>query len=115
MKKKKKPGEPEVSFRPFERGKPKVEFRPITYSGEPIVPPEKKKGITISPPSSFDKFNQRNAAETRRLFEGLASASYCSQLKKNGKDIGFRHVEAGPLVRSSFHAASSFDSIFKKL
>jgi lipoic acid synthetase len=26
--------------------------------------------------------------------------------KKFGYDIGFRHVESGPLVRSSYHAAS---------
>jgi lipoic acid synthetase len=34
-----------------------------------------------------------------------------NQLKNIGKKMGFRHVEAGPLVRSSFHAESSFDQI----
>lgn len=33
------------------------------------------------------------------------------QFKQAGEQIGFRHVEAGPLVRSSYHAASSFDKI----
>ena len=27
------------------------------------------------------------------------------RLRKNGESLGFRHVEAGPLVRSSYHAA----------
>jgi lipoic acid synthetase len=27
-----------------------------------------------------------------------------AELKRFGLDIGFRHVEAGPLVRSSYHA-----------
>ena len=34
-----------------------------------------------------------------------------NQFKMTGEEIGFRHVEAGPLVRSSFHAASSFERI----
>jgi len=34
------------------------------------------------------------------------------QFKQVGEAIGFRHVEAGPLVRSSYHAAASFDEIF---
>jgi lipoic acid synthetase len=29
-------------------------------------------------------------------------------LKKIGKELGFQQVEAGPLVRSSYHAAMSF-------
>jgi lipoic acid synthetase len=33
------------------------------------------------------------------------------QFKKNGEEMGFRHVEAGPLVRSSYHAGSSFENI----
>jgi len=32
-------------------------------------------------------------------------------LKKTGEEMGFCHVEAGPLVRSSFHAAESFYQI----
>jgi lipoic acid synthetase len=27
-----------------------------------------------------------------------------AELKQRGLDLGFRHVEAGPLVRSSYHA-----------
>jgi lipoic acid synthetase len=27
-----------------------------------------------------------------------------SDLKRAGMDLGFRHVESGPLVRSSYHA-----------
>jgi len=34
-----------------------------------------------------------------------------NQLKQIGEKMGFKHVEAGPLVRSSYHAASSFDKI----
>lgn len=34
-----------------------------------------------------------------------------NQFKKTGEELGFRHVEAGPLVRSSYHAGSSFDQI----
>jgi lipoic acid synthetase len=29
-------------------------------------------------------------------------------LKYEGEKMGFRHVESGPLVRSSYHAASQF-------
>lgn len=32
-----------------------------------------------------------------------------SQLQEAGLQIGFRHVEAGPLVRSSYHAAEQFE------
>ncbi len=35
------------------------------------------------------------------------------QLKQEGMSMGFKHIEAGPLVRSSYHAAVSFDE-FKK-
>ena len=31
------------------------------------------------------------------------------QLRRSGLDLGFNHVEAGPLVRSSYHAAEQFD------
>jgi lipoic acid synthetase len=27
-----------------------------------------------------------------------------ARIKQAGQDLGFRHVEAGPLVRSSYHA-----------
>lgn len=33
------------------------------------------------------------------------------QLKQTGEAMGFRHVEAGPLVRSSYHAASGFEQV----
>lgn len=33
-----------------------------------------------------------------------------NQLKRAGLEMGFAHVEAGPLVRSSYHADSSLDS-----
>ncbi len=33
------------------------------------------------------------------------------QFKLTGEKMGFRHVEAGPLVRSSYHAGSSFNQI----
>jgi lipoic acid synthetase len=33
------------------------------------------------------------------------------RLKQVGIDLGFLHVEAGPLVRSSYHAASGYDAI----
>ncbi len=33
------------------------------------------------------------------------------QFKTIGEEMGFRHVEAGPLVRSSYHADKSFDQI----
>jgi lipoic acid synthetase len=33
------------------------------------------------------------------------------QFKQAGEKMDFRHVEAGPLVRSSYHAGSSFDQI----
>jgi len=32
------------------------------------------------------------------------------ELAKKGRELGFRHVEAGPLVRSSYHAASHIPS-----
>jgi lipoic acid synthetase len=31
------------------------------------------------------------------------------QLRQSGLELGFVHVEAGPLVRSSYHAAEQFD------
>ena len=34
-----------------------------------------------------------------------------NQFKEDGIKMGFRHVEAGPLVRSSYHAGFSFDQI----
>lgn len=34
------------------------------------------------------------------------------QIKQAGENMGFLHVEAGPLVRSSYHAGSGFDLIF---
>jgi lipoic acid synthetase len=35
-----------------------------------------------------------------------------AQLKRTGEDeIGFKHVEAGPLVRSSYHAREQVESI----
>jgi len=37
-----------------------------------------------------------------------------NQFRKVGEELGFRHVEAGPLVRSSYHAGSSFDLISNK-
>jgi lipoic acid synthetase len=32
------------------------------------------------------------------------------ELARRGKDLGLRHVEAGPLVRSSYHASSHIPS-----
>jgi len=32
-----------------------------------------------------------------------------AQLRQSGLDLGFDHVEAGPLVRSSYHAAEQFE------
>src|SRR5436190_1676869 len=32
------------------------------------------------------------------------------QLRRAGERMGFRHVEAGPLVRSSYHAAESISA-----
>lgn len=34
-----------------------------------------------------------------------------ARLKEKGMAMGFRHIEAGPLVRSSYHAATCFDMI----
>ncbi|UCE06884.1 MAG: lipoyl synthase [bacterium] len=34
-----------------------------------------------------------------------------NQLRQAGEKMGIRHIEAGPLVRSSYHAASSFKGI----
>jgi lipoic acid synthetase len=31
------------------------------------------------------------------------------ELKRRGLEMGFRHVESGPLVRSSYHAAEQVD------
>jgi len=36
------------------------------------------------------------------------------ELKKQGLRMGFRHIEAGPLVRSSYHAAIGYESMIKK-
>lgn len=33
-------------------------------------------------------------------------------LKREGERLGFRHIESGPLVRSSYHAKAQFDYIF---
>jgi lipoic acid synthetase len=30
-----------------------------------------------------------------------------AELRRTGMEMGFRHVESGPLVRSSYHAASA--------
>ena len=30
-----------------------------------------------------------------------------AELKRRGYEMGFRHVESGPLVRSSYHAADA--------
>ena len=35
------------------------------------------------------------------------------ELAKIGKDLGFSHVEAGPLVRSSYHAEQQMESYQK--
>jgi lipoic acid synthetase len=48
--------------------------------------------------------------------EHLAIDRYVTQeefkrLKQVGMNLGFLHVEAGPLVRSSYHAASGYDAI----
>jgi len=32
-----------------------------------------------------------------------------NELRREGLQIGFAHVEAGPLVRSSYHAAEQFE------
>ena len=37
-----------------------------------------------------------------------------SQLKEEGRSVGFKHIEAGPLVRSSYHAAVGFDNFLNK-
>jgi len=34
-----------------------------------------------------------------------------TELKKEGERMGFRHVEAGPLVRSSYHAREQLASV----
>jgi lipoic acid synthetase len=34
-----------------------------------------------------------------------------AELKQIGQDLGFRHVESGPLVRSSYHAHKQVDSV----
>ena len=33
-----------------------------------------------------------------------------AELKREGERMGFRHVEAGPLVRSSYHARNQLDA-----
>ena len=33
-----------------------------------------------------------------------------AELKRRGYEMGFRHVESGPLVRSSYHAADAVES-----
>ncbi|MBC8183463.1 lipoyl synthase [candidate division KSB1 bacterium] len=37
-----------------------------------------------------------------------------TQLKEKGLSMDFKHVEAGPLVRSSYHAAVGFDNFLNK-
>jgi lipoic acid synthetase len=32
-------------------------------------------------------------------------------LKRKGLELGFEHIESGPLVRSSYHADEQFESI----
>jgi lipoic acid synthetase len=34
-----------------------------------------------------------------------------AELKAIGEDVGFRHVEAGPLVRSSYHARQQVEEL----
>ena len=41
--------------------------------------------------------------------ERYFSTDEFSQLKDAGRQIGFQHVEAGPLVRSSYHAAEQYE------
>ncbi len=40
--------------------------------------------------------------------ERYVTPSEFTELKEQGKKLGFIHVEAGPLVRSSYHAAMGF-------
>jgi lipoic acid synthetase len=37
-----------------------------------------------------------------------------AELKTIGEEIGFRHVEAGPLVRSSYHARGQVEEVGRK-
>jgi lipoic acid synthetase len=41
--------------------------------------------------------------------ERYLSPDEFTQLKEAGEGCGFRHVEAGPLVRSSYHAAEQYE------
>jgi lipoic acid synthetase len=34
-----------------------------------------------------------------------------AEIKEEGLDLGFRHVESGPLVRSSYHAHEQADAL----
>jgi lipoic acid synthetase len=36
-------------------------------------------------------------------------------LKIEGEQLGFKHIEAGPLVRSSYHAKMQSDSVFAEI
>jgi lipoic acid synthetase len=37
-----------------------------------------------------------------------------AQLKREGEALGLRHVESGPLVRSSYHAADQHEQLRRK-
>lgn len=45
------------------------------------------------------------------LIDRYVTPEEFNRLKEVGLNLGFLHVEAGPLVRSSYHAASCYDAI----
>ena len=54
-------------------------------------------------PSEF--INSLSSEASNILSSKLSEEEKISRLKEIGLELGFRHVESGPLVRSSYHAA----------
>ena len=53
--------------------------------------------------AEFQSFDDPPAASE----SGPRVAALRAELKRRGYEMGFRHVESGPLVRSSYHAADA--------
>ena len=55
--------------------------------------------------SMFVEPSTRDSAEYREFWAGLNRGEFkAAEYKRLGEQMGFRHVESGPLVRSSYHA-----------
>ena len=75
--------------------------------------------MKISQPGSLDSSPGRRASSTSRVLQKSATHAPMvryyhpdefADLKREALDMGFVHVESGPLVRSSYHANDTADA-----